>query len=299
MREAHLRDFMAVVETGSLRAAARKLDISQAAISKNLSALERACGLPLLVRSAHGVEPTEGGRILLRRARLADAELRKAQEEMAALSGEHRGVVNVGLSSTAEVLLASRAIQRFHALRPTISINLQGGNAFTMAGLLREGKLDFAVVPAAKDLAGSDLHAVRMLSTELVIVTRADHPAARADNLRALQDCQWILGARPGDNEPAIVTAFAHAGLPAPRFRLQRESFSALIFLLMQTDFVAVTSYPSVEPFCRPGFLAVVPVKVKFPPMVQYLLTSAIRPLTANAELLASEFRRARRGYKR
>jgi DNA-binding transcriptional LysR family regulator len=299
MREAHLRDFIAVVETGSLRSAARKLGISQAAISKNLSALERSCGVPLLVRSAHGVEPTDFGRILVRRARLADAELRKAQEEMAALSGEHRGVVNVGLSSTAEVLLAARAIQRFQMQRPTISVNLLGGNAFTMAGLLREGKLDFAVVPAGKDAAGSDLHALRLLSTELVIVTRAEHPAARAEQLKDLQDCQWILGARPGDNEPAIVAAFAQAGLPPPRFTVQRESFSALIYLLLQTDFVAVTSYPAVEPFCRPGQLAVVPVKVRFPPMVQYLLTSAIRPLTANAELLASEFRRARRGYRR
>src|SRR4051812_47398201 len=102
MREAHLRDFIAVADTGSVRAAARRLRLSQGAISKNLLALERELGVALLVRSARGVEPTDFGKILLRRARLADGELRKAKEEIAALAGHAAGPVSVGLSSTAE-----------------------------------------------------------------------------------------------------------------------------------------------------------------------------------------------------
>ena len=66
MREAQLRDFIADADLGSVRGAARRLKLSQGAISKNL--------LALLLWSAHGVEPTEYGKVLLRRARLADAE---------------------------------------------------------------------------------------------------------------------------------------------------------------------------------------------------------------------------------
>ena len=80
VREAHLRDLIAVIETGSVRSAARKLGLAQAAVSKNLTALEKSLGVPLLVRSARGVEPTEFGRIVLRRARVIDAELRHLQE---------------------------------------------------------------------------------------------------------------------------------------------------------------------------------------------------------------------------
>jgi DNA-binding transcriptional LysR family regulator len=299
MKEAHLRDFIAVVETGSVRAAARKLGLTQAAVSKNLTALERGFGVPLLVRSSHGVETTEYGRVLLRRARLADGELRKAEEEIAALSGSHEGIVSIGLSSTAEWLLASRAIEKFRAARPDSLVSIQGGTAVTMTGLLREGRLDFAIVPTAPKLVGEDLRADRLLSTEMVIVARKGHPRAHASGLAELVDSEWILGARPGDIEPAIVAAFTHAKLPLPRFAVQRDSFSALVFLLMRTDYVSITSWPPVQPFCEAGLLTVIPIDVKLAAMVQYLITSAQRPLTPNAQLLADEFRKAARSHRR
>lgn len=299
MREAHLRDLIAVVETGSVRGAARRLGITQSAVSKNLLALERDFGVPLLLRSAHGVEPSEFGKLLLRRARLADAELRKAREEIAALSGAHLGAVTIGLSSTAECLLAARALERFHGQRPEAMVNIQGGTAVTMAGLLREGRLDFAAAPSFPKLLGTDLRAERLLSTDMVVVARDGHPLRHATRLQELAGCDWILGARPGDIEPAIVSAFAQAGLAAPTFRIQRDSFSALMFLLMQSDHVAITSLPPVEPFCRPGQLAIVPLQLKLAPMVQYLVRSSQRPLAPNAELLAAEFRRVARAHRR
>jgi DNA-binding transcriptional LysR family regulator len=91
MREAHLRDLIAVIETGSIRSAARKLGLAQAAVSKNLTALEKSLRVPLLVRSARGVELTEYGRIVLRRARVIDAELRHLQDEIETLRGDRHG----------------------------------------------------------------------------------------------------------------------------------------------------------------------------------------------------------------
>ena len=80
---------------------------------------------------------------------------------------------------------------------------------------------------------------------------------------------------------------------------MQRDSFSALIYLLMQTDYVAVTSLPPIEPFCREGQLRIVPLKMRLAPMVQYLVTSSLRPLAPNAQSLAAELRRAARAYRR
>ncbi|MDB6000481.1 MAG: LysR family transcriptional regulator [Rhizobacter sp.] len=300
MREAHLRDFIAVVETGSVRAAARRLELTQGAVSKNLTALEREYGVPLLVRSTRGVELTDFGRILLRRARLADTELRKAVEEIAAHSGDQRGVINVGLSSTAEALLAAPAIERFRQQRPDTMVCLQGGMALTMVSMLREGKLDFAVAPASPASVGSDLHAERLLSTDLVVIARDSHPAAQATSLEELVGYEWIVGTRLEDkSEPSIVSVFREAELPLPVFSVQRDSFSALIYLLLQTDQLAIATQPSVLPFCRCGMLTIVPLQLQLPSPAQYLLTSANRPLTPNATLLAAEFRRARRAYKR
>src|SRR5258708_9078571 len=67
MRE--LRAFTAVAEEGSVSAAARRLHLSQSALSQTVQSLERQLGVQLLRRSSTGVTATEAGRILLREAR--------------------------------------------------------------------------------------------------------------------------------------------------------------------------------------------------------------------------------------
>ncbi|MBP1589866.1 MAG: LysR family transcriptional regulator, partial [Kiritimatiellae bacterium] len=63
-----LRNFAAVVRAGNVTRAAAALRVSQPALSMQLRELEEELGGPLLVRRARGVEPTERGIMLLRRA---------------------------------------------------------------------------------------------------------------------------------------------------------------------------------------------------------------------------------------
>jgi DNA-binding transcriptional LysR family regulator len=57
-----LRVFVAVAEEGGMSAAARRLHVSQSALSQTVTALERQLGVKLLVRSSSGVRTTEAGR---------------------------------------------------------------------------------------------------------------------------------------------------------------------------------------------------------------------------------------------
>lgn len=299
MREAHLRDFIAVAEAGSVRGAARRLNLSQGAISKNLLALERQLGVVLLVRSVHGVEPTDYGKILLRRARLAEQELRKAEEEIAAQAGHAHGIVQVGLSSSAEALLAARAVGRYRQRHPDSVVHLRGGAASTLVMLLREGKIDFAVTPVAAAELGADLRAERLFSSDFVVVAREGHPQAGATNLAQLSGGEWIHAARPGQLDPAIFAAFQREGLPPPTFAAQRDSFSAMLFLLLQTDYVALATEPAIAAFCRNGMLARIPVSASLGSSVQSLVTPATRPLSPRAEALAAEIRKAAKALRR
>jgi LysR family transcriptional regulator, regulator of abg operon len=299
MREAHLRDFIAVADAGSLRGAARQLKLTQGAVSKNLLALEREFAVPLLVRSTHGVELTEFGRILLRRARLADVELRKARDEIAEATGLRHGVLCIGMSSTAEALLAAPAIQRFRHTHPDVCVNLRGGTAPTLVGLLREGRIEFAVSPVDQAVLGADLHGERLFSADFVVVVRDGHPQAGATELAQLKDCEWIHGTRTGELDPAITAAFRKAQLPPPTFAVQRDSFSALLFLLLQSDYVALATIQTAAPLCRPGLLKQVPLRLRPAVSVQSLLTPAARPLTPQAQALAAEIRRVARTQRR
>ena len=63
MQLGQIRAFLAVREAGGLRAAARRIGISQPAISKALAALEQDLGAELFIRTSRGVRMTEAGRL--------------------------------------------------------------------------------------------------------------------------------------------------------------------------------------------------------------------------------------------
>ena len=56
-----LRTFLAVAETGSVRAAAQQLVVTQAAVSASLSALQKSLGVPLLRPDGRGLRLTDAG----------------------------------------------------------------------------------------------------------------------------------------------------------------------------------------------------------------------------------------------
>ncbi|MEF7615358.1 LysR substrate-binding domain-containing protein [Aquincola sp. MAHUQ-54] len=299
MREAHLRDFIAVIESGSVRAAARKLGLTQAAVSKNVSALERQLGVPLLSRSAHGVEITAHGRVVLRRARAIDAELRHLQDELGAMADRQPHYVSVGLSSTAESLLLPTALLRFQACEPEVVVSITGGRSANNIAALREGRIDFAVGPATQEPTPTDLHVERLLSTDLAVVAREGHPLAGAASIAELGGCSWAFAVRAPDGLPPITGIFERLGMVAPKLSAHCDSFSALVALLMQSDVVTLTTLGSVQPYLRPGVLCRVPVAERFPPVVQQLITLCARPMTPWAQALAAEFRRASRRHRR
>jgi molybdate transport repressor ModE-like protein len=80
-----LRVFIAVIDEGSLSAAARKLHLSQSALSQTILSLERQLGVQLLERHSTGVTATDAGTILLREARALIAQHDRA---LAAVTGQ-------------------------------------------------------------------------------------------------------------------------------------------------------------------------------------------------------------------
>jgi len=298
VQNAQLRDLIAVVETGSVRSAARKLGLAQAAVSKNLSALEKSLGVPLLVRSARGVEPTEVGRIVLRRARVVEAELRHLQEEIERYNGERQNLITIGLSATAEAMLLSDAVARFRESMPEALISVFGGRSSSTIAALREAKVDFAVGPLPTDQSVSDLNTEQLCSSDVGIFVRADHPAANARDLASLVPYGWLYSVRQA-GEPAIVSLMRKHGLPDPVLVAHCDSSSALVDMLLQNDYVAMNSIAALEPLRQRGLLKMLAIDIGLPPVVQYLMTPMMRPLTTPAAALAAEFRRASRRLRR
>jgi DNA-binding transcriptional LysR family regulator len=130
-----LRIFHAAAEAGSFTRAGEALNMSQSAVSRQVSALEQELGTPLFHRHARGLIPTEEGELLMAAARDIMLKLEGVKAQLADSRGQPTGVLRVtttvGLGST---WLTSR-INEFIDLYPGIHLEL----------ILDDGELDVAM----------------------------------------------------------------------------------------------------------------------------------------------------------
>jgi DNA-binding transcriptional LysR family regulator len=119
-----LRVFVAVVETGSIVAAARSLNFARATLRRRLDELESRAGVPLLHRTASGAVPTEAGAILAERSRVilqeANALLSSVREVGAEPAGELRIVAPVGMPPLLMTPLLAALRRKYPALCPRL-----------------------------------------------------------------------------------------------------------------------------------------------------------------------------------
>jgi hypothetical protein len=78
-RMAAMETFVRVVDAGSFSAAAKQLRLGQPAVSKTITQLEERLGVRLLLRSTHGLTPTEAGRNFYERAKRSIEEAEQAE----------------------------------------------------------------------------------------------------------------------------------------------------------------------------------------------------------------------------
>lgn len=148
-----LRAFVGIVEGGSISAAARSLKLTQPTLSRQLAALEAACGVALLRRDTHSMSLTESGQRLMADARamllLAEQSEQRMRQEQRELKGPIRLFATIDFGQT----LVSRLIANFMQANPAVTIELSLSNrALHMiqegcdAGIIVGGITDESVV---------------------------------------------------------------------------------------------------------------------------------------------------------
>jgi DNA-binding transcriptional LysR family regulator len=176
---------------------------------------------------------------------------------------------------------------------------MMGGTVSSTIKALREASLDFAVGSAAAFTHEPDLRKERLLSFEMTIIARPNHPLFNARALEELRDAEWVINAGVSDPDPATVVMFRRSGLPSPTRAIYCDSFSAVLTLVMQTDMLAVATRASVERYTKAKLLVTVELETPPPSIIQCLFTRADSPLTAPARALVAEFRKAARALRR
>lgn len=141
-----LEIFIAIVEEGTLSAAAKRLHCSQPPLSYQLSNLEKELDVLLIQRGSRQCVCTEAGLQLYKRAQQILELSRLAASELHQDSNKISGTLRLGVISSATSILLNQDLNEFHKQYPEITFQLFEGNTFDLLEELRKGLLDLAIV---------------------------------------------------------------------------------------------------------------------------------------------------------
>lgn len=229
-----LDTFIAIIESGSLTAAARRLSRPVQSVSRSLAGLESEVGVELVRRTTRRLSPTEAGAEFYRRVQPAVAEINEARLEAKSKRVEVRGLLRVGAPTFFAPPYIVPAAAEFMARYPKVELDLRLSGRF--ADLIEE-QLDLAI--RIGELRDTDLKAKRLGELRRVFFASPDYlaghgrPSHPRDLLRhqcvvrsegpphvrwpysdegALKDIQ-VAGRFRSDNSASIMSAAALAGL--------------------------------------------------------------------------------------
>jgi DNA-binding transcriptional LysR family regulator len=237
---------LAVFERGKLTLAAADLGLTTSAIYGAISALEKSWSRELFHRSDHGeLIPTQFGHEIARALKRVRAEIRFALEEIANLAKGVRGRVSIGLLPRAREYLLPRAINRLLEDHPEIVVHGFDAISSTVLSGVRSGDFDFVVGPLWDRSDEPGLHQEPLLTDHLIAITRKDHPLAgvqRPSLARAINEFGWIVGLREGIVWSIFHQVLQSNGLSDPEQMIETNSFSLMRGLLLQGDWIGVSS---------------------------------------------------------
>jgi DNA-binding transcriptional LysR family regulator len=139
-----IESLLAVIETGSIAAAARRQNLTPAAVSQRVQTLETLLGSALLARGAHSARPTETCLALMPRMRHLIAEAKVLIAEAA--GGELSGELAIGAISTALTGMMPAVLKKFAGTAPDLRLKISPGTSDMLYEAVLSSELDAAIL---------------------------------------------------------------------------------------------------------------------------------------------------------
>ena len=188
-----LHAFLVVAEAGKISEAARRLHLSQPAVTAQIRRLEAELDVPLFIRSVHGVTLTPRGAHLQERLQHVFAELEGALSELDQ-PGELKGILKFAASTTSAAHFVPNIFARFRRYHPAVGLHLVVGNAKEVLELVREQHVELGLLGGHERSPG--IRFEQFMPDEIVAVCapRIRDPKFRRaiDNLKSARDLEEL-----------------------------------------------------------------------------------------------------------
>lgn len=250
-----LKAFLAIAEAKTFTAGARRVNVTQAAISMQIRQLEDEVGLQLFTRTPRRVILTEAGEYLLERARKILREHDSALAEIAEVAGAEYGRLRIGTASgTFAMHQLPVILQKLKDKFPNSELTVSSGTSQKLVDSMMHGELDTAFVSLPVDNA--NIATESLFSDEIVAIAHPGHPLSKEKYISAatLAGEDLILGERGGNTRRMIDEFFAAANVkPTVVMELSRQE---AINLMVENNLgVGMTGAKSVAKDIRDGKL--------------------------------------------
>ena len=216
-----MRAFVAVVDDGTMSAAARRLQVSQPALSQTIAGIERQLGLQLLVRSSSGVQVTEAGTVFLAEARAVLARHDQAMATIARHGGAADCELRLGIPLELPPDLLTRPLAALAVEHPNTRVQPRHLSTSAQLAALAAGDLDVGLV--REHPSGTELDAFPVFREEMGVLVTAERGAKLAGpkgiRLDTLAGLTWVGFSRSGTPKlyDEITAIFRSHGLdPGP-----------------------------------------------------------------------------------
>lgn len=293
MKLTQIRHLLAIADKGSVRAAARHLNVSQPQLTRSMQELEHELGVTLFERGARGVVLTEIGLRFLARANTINSEVRRAHEEIAQLQGDTAGTLQVCMSTVPHIALYPYALKEFRARYPDVVMDLRDGVFPTAEPMLKNGTLDCYIGPAPDLPATGDLVVEKLFDNTRVIMCRRGHPLSGARSLKELKDAEWATTSVTHKAYEELGPLFALHGLPAPRLVMRAHSALTYVTSIAYSDLLTMLPVQWADFDITRNALDIIKVKEVLPAAPICIVRRADLPLTLAAEYFCDMIRRA------
>ncbi len=176
-----LRIFFESAKQLSYSKAAKRLYISQPAVSSQIKHLEEVLRQQLFTKVGKKMHLTESGKVLFSYASKIFELESEAEKTLNDIKEIQKGTLHVGTTKTYARYLMPRYMSTFHAMYPGISIHLSEGSSLEMIQSLSHMKIEVAIVASTN--YPKSLQSIALGHEEILLVARPDHELAQRDSI--------------------------------------------------------------------------------------------------------------------
>ena len=172
----HLRLVQRVAEEGTLTAAAKRLYLTQSALSQQLAELERRVGTAVFHRVGRRMVPTLAGARVLEAAELCLPRLRELEADLSRIAREVTGLLRITTECYTSYRWLPEVLPLFREAHPAVEVILQPDAAARHVDALLDGTVELALAYTAVD--DPRIRGEPLWEDDLVLITAPDHPLA-------------------------------------------------------------------------------------------------------------------------